>query len=105
LTIYKKSRSFKLDQAIWDILLKIKELRKGVTHLAVTKWLVSELYQTGINAEYFPISTIDNLKPINREKSSSEREYDFLSYIPSNNASFYGEGENIHQALSIFLRC
>jgi hypothetical protein len=87
---YKQSGLFKLSEALWDRFLKIKESRNGVVHLALAEWLVPELRQTGITAEYLPISTIDTLQPTN-EKSSSEREYDFLSYIPSNRGSFYGE--------------
>jgi hypothetical protein len=79
-----------LNQTLWDRFLKIKESRRGVVHFAAAEWLISELHQTGINAEYLPISSIDTSQPIT-EKASTEREYDFLSYIPSNRAEFYGE--------------
>lgn len=86
----KQSRFFNLNQALWDRFLKIKESRNGVVHLAAAEWLATELKQTGITAEYLPMSTIDTSQPIN-EKTSSQREYDFLSYIPSNRGPFYGE--------------
>lgn len=89
-TEHKQSGLFKLNKALWDRILKIKESRNGVVHLAAAEWFLPELQQTGITAEYLPISTIDTLQPTN-EKSSDEREYDFLTYIPSNRSSFYGE--------------
>jgi hypothetical protein len=89
-TQYKQSQFFNLNKALWDRILKIKESRNGVVHLTTAEWLVPELRKTGITAEYLPISTIDTSQPIN-EKSCSEREYDFLSYIPSNRGPFYGE--------------
>lgn len=89
-TQYKQSNSFKLNKVLWDTCVKIKEFRKGVVHLATAEWLVPELRQTGISAEYLPISTLDTSQPMN-EKSSNEREYDFLSYIPVKRGSFFGE--------------
>lgn len=86
----KKSKRLNLNQILWDRFLKIKESRDGVVHLAVANWLIPELRQTGIDAEYLPISTIDTSQPIT-DKTLTEREYDFLSYIPSNRAEFYGE--------------
>lgn len=86
----KKSGSFHLNRALWDRLLKLKESKNGVAHLATAEWLVNELHKTGITAEYLPITTIDTSRPYT-EKSSDERTFDFLSYIPSTRGPFYGE--------------
>jgi len=76
-------------QEFMRLAVKFKTGIKGIFHLSGAPWLANELATCGINARYFPITTIDfdMLKnPFDFEK----KDIDFLSYVPFNRFEFYG---------------
>jgi hypothetical protein len=85
--ISPKSFIGKIDQLIIRFVGRVKS--KKIINLAVSAWLVDELQTVGIQAFYFPISTI-NTKILKTLDTKIEKEIDFLSYVPSFRFSFYG---------------
>jgi len=79
----------KLYSLLLNILIKFKTKRGGIINFAVTPWLVDELQNLNISSIYVPLTSIDKSK-LGNNTGPFVKEFDFISYVPSNRFEFYG---------------
>jgi glycosyltransferase involved in cell wall biosynthesis len=72
------------------LIIKFAEKTKfgQIINLAGSSWLKTELKSQGINAYYFPLTTLD-IKRL-RRPNIIQKDIDILTYLPKNRFSFYG---------------
>jgi glycosyltransferase involved in cell wall biosynthesis len=75
-----------LDKFIIKFIEKIKFGK--IINLAGSPWLKAELKSQGINAYYFPLTTLD-IKKL-RRPNIIQKDIDVLTYLPKSKFSFYG---------------
>jgi hypothetical protein len=85
----------RLDKLIVKFVTHVKS--KKIINLAGSTWLANELQACGVNAIYFPLSTLDT-KKMKSFNANALKNIDFLSYVPLRRFSFYGGNEVINLA-------
>jgi len=78
-----------IDKVVKLSIQLIEKIRGNrILNLASSPWLVRDLRSQGIDAVYFPLSTlnIEKMKTPNENK----KDIDFLSYVPKRKFNFYG---------------
>lgn len=86
-----KSKNIKtlIKYRLWNYIIRRKTKNGNLLNFAGAPWLVEELKETGISAEFVPISSLKK-ENINNKSNTGKRLYDFLSYIPIGRFEFYG---------------
>ncbi|MHA1665540.1 MAG: hypothetical protein ACTSVW_06875 [Candidatus Njordarchaeales archaeon] len=81
--------SEKINRTIIRLTQKAKYYK--IVNLASAPWLVKELKSQGINAKYFPLSTLEPIRlKLQNSEISVRKDIDFLSYVPISSFKFYG---------------